>query len=168
MPADPKGATPVKWTSWILLGVALGGPLAGLGAFKDWAVQNPWLAAALTLAWSVAAFAFSLVQGVWKRLESRWLDQAAQWVDFQFQCVVLGYRRKYLKHLTAECYEIDVKGLTTQGVYALSLQRVFGELEGIPPPRTKLPPKPHQDCLPSSPTVATTFGTTSPPEPTSR
>ncbi len=111
---------------------ALGGPV--LPAVFQWETvagfveRHPFWAVGLLLAYESVVFACTLVAGVWRRLEKPWLDAAAIAIDYQVQSFISRFRRKYLQHLYYQCRDFDVKGLTTQGKYALELERVFVEL----------------------------------------
>ena len=114
------------------IAAALGGPV--LPALFQWETvvdlveRHPFSAVALLLAYELAVFACTLVAGVWRRLKNPWLDAAAIALDYQVQSFISRFRKKYLQHLYYQCRDFDVKGLTTQGKYALELERVFVEL----------------------------------------
>ena len=111
---------------------ALGGPVLP-AVFKwetvvDFVERHPLWAVGLLLAYELVVFACTLVAGVWRRLKKPWLDAAAIAIDYHVQSFISRFRRKYLQHLYYQCRDFDVKGLTTQGQYALELERVFVEL----------------------------------------
>ena len=69
---------------------------------------------------------------VWQRLESKWVERAADWIDLALQSLFSGYRRRYLEYLVYQHRAFDVKGLSTQGPYSLELEGVYVEL-GVDP-----------------------------------
>jgi predicted NACHT family NTPase len=69
---------------------------------------------------------------VWQKLENKWVDRAADWIDQTLQVLFSGYRRRYLEYLVYQHRAFDVKGLTTQGPYSLALEGVYVEL-GVDP-----------------------------------
>ena len=114
---------------------ALGGPVLPAVFKWDFVECHPLWAVGLLLAYESVVFACTLVAGVWRRLEKPWLDAAAIAIDYHVQSFISRFRRKYLQHLYYQCRDFDVKGLTTQGKYALELERVFVELrvDATPP-----------------------------------
>jgi len=62
---------------------------------------------------------------VWKRLEVKWVDRFADWMDLLLRSTLSGYRWKYLEYLAYQHGNFDVKGLSTQGPYNLELSRIF-------------------------------------------
>src|SRR5437879_4238544 len=123
-----------RWSLVARAVLAVGGPALGWLGGGRWASEHPLLALLLVALYEALVFCFQIVGDIWKRLKDRWLDVAAQWVDYRVQELVSGYRRKYVEHVSYECRDFDVKGLSTQGTYTLELQRVFVELSVDPRP----------------------------------
>lgn len=121
--------------AWALLLITtVGVPGAAAFAFADKVAQDPWLALALAVVYEFAVVVAGFVLKIWSKLESRWVDRAAEAVDTWLQNLFAGYRRRYLRYLVYNCRDFDVKGLTTQGIYNLELQRIFVELSVVPQP----------------------------------
>ena len=124
-----------RWGVAATIVAALGGPaLFTWDTAAAFARQHPFWAAGLLIVYELAVLCSTLAAGIWKRLEKPWLDAAANWVDFHVQSFVSRFRKKYLEHLHYQCRDFDVKGLSTQGKYALELERVFVELRVDPTP----------------------------------
>lgn len=119
----------------ILLFIAtLAVPGAAAWAFADQVTQHPWQALGLALAYEVLVLIGGFITQVWQKLQSRWVDRVAEKLDGVVQVFDPGYQRRYLEHLGYRHRNFDVKGLSTQGIYTLELQRVFVELRIAPKP----------------------------------
>jgi energy-coupling factor transporter ATP-binding protein EcfA2 len=131
-----KLQSPSRWPVVILLLMAVGVPTAAGLAFADKVTKNPWQALGLALLYEMVVLVFGFVAKVWQRLEKRWVDEVADWLDAGVQGLLSsrGYRKDYLQHLIYMHRAFDVKGLTTQGIYTLELEKVFVELSVAPQP----------------------------------
>ncbi len=68
-----------------------------------------------------------------------WIAKTITWMDIRIQVLFSRYRKSYLQHLVCCHRDLDVKGLATQGTFALELERVFVELDLIPYPLPRSP-----------------------------
>ncbi|MGC1378701.1 MAG: NACHT domain-containing protein [Anaerolineales bacterium] len=89
----------------------------------------------LSILYELVVLIGGFIGEVWQRLESKWVDRAADWLDQTLQLLFSGYRRRYLEYLVYQHRAFDVKGLTTQGPYSLALEGVYVEL-GVDPTTT--------------------------------
>lgn len=73
-----------------------------------------------------------LVRELWLRLKTDWMELAAKKVDEYVRVVFVGailrYRKRYFASIRRQCGNFDVKGLNTQGTFALPLDNVFVDL----------------------------------------
>jgi len=140
MEPSPRSAAPdghSQGSPWIAIArrlAALIGPVLGWIGLADWARSHPLPAVLLLVLYESVVFCAQILGEIWRRLKSPWIDAAVQALDYRVQEIRSGYRKQYLKHLFSECRDFDVKGLTTQGTYALELQQVFVELSIDPRP----------------------------------
>lgn len=118
----------------ILLVTTLGVPGVAAWAFAEQVAQHPWQALGWALVYEVLVVVGGFVTQVWQKLQSRWVDRVADKVDSFVMGGGRGYQRRYLEHMVFRHRNFDVKGLTTQGVYTLELQKVFVELRIAPRP----------------------------------
>ncbi|MGE0680726.1 MAG: hypothetical protein AB7P69_07440 [Candidatus Binatia bacterium] len=117
---------------------AIGIPTAAGLTFTEKVTQNPWLALALFLFYQVVIFSMRFPSKTWGKIESRWVERAAQWLDTTLQAPFPRYKKRYFQHLIYRHRDFDVKGLSTQGVHTLELARVFVELRVAPQPIQKI------------------------------
>lgn len=132
----------------LLVVTALGIPGAAAWAFADQVTQHPWQALGLGLVYEVLLVIGGFVTQVWQKLQSRWVDRVADWVDALLQGVAWGYEKRYLEHLFHRHRNFDVKGLSTHGIYTLELQKVFVELRIAPRPHHETSTDPVPPVLP--------------------
>jgi hypothetical protein len=126
--SSTKSRTP----AFILIFAAVAGPtVAGLG-IKNGTFQNPWHGILVSFLYEVAVFGFGFAAKIWSRLESRWVDSAADWLDRHLRSLLSHYEGRYMQHIVYAHRYFDVKGLTTQGAYALEMEQVFIELTVAP------------------------------------
>lgn len=73
---------------------------------------------------------------VWQRLEWRWADSLADWIDAQVRLygslLLSGFRRRYYRQLRYRHRVFNIRGLQTQGVFTLELEKVFVDLKVAP------------------------------------
>lgn len=120
--------------SYIPLFIGLILMLAGVPAFMKLyeLTQNLTTSVVLTIVYEVVVFIAGFLTKVWQRLEAKWVDHLADWIDVSTQSVFSKYRQRYLEYLTYQHRSFDVKGLSTQGPYSLDLQTVYVQLSVDP------------------------------------
>lgn len=69
---------------------------------------------------------------VGEKIIQRWIGRTAEGMDDWLQTVFSRFRYKYYQHLIFRHRDFDVKGLSTQGVFTLELERIFVELTVSP------------------------------------
>ena len=134
MSGSPQSPSTDRWLVVLLLLAAVGVPTAAGIAFAEQVTQRPWLALGLALLYEVLVLLVGFATKVWQKLESRWVDRVADWLDAAVLNLFSGYHRKYWQHLIYRHRDFDVKGLSTQGIYTLELEQVFVELSIAPQP----------------------------------
>lgn len=116
----------------LLFLTAIAGPTAaGVGIHKG-LFERPWKAYAWSTVYGLAVLGFGFVSRIWDKLQSRWVDAIADWIDQQIRFLFSNYEDRYLRHVTFANRHFDVKGLATQGAYALEMDHVFVELGVVP------------------------------------
>jgi predicted NACHT family NTPase len=125
----PKSRLP---TIILLLVATLGVPGVAAWTFADQVTQHPWQALGLALIYEFLVLVGSFVTQVWQKLQGRLVDRMTDRIDALLQGFSPGYRRRYLRHMIFCHRNFDVKGLTTQNIYTLELQKVFVELRIAP------------------------------------
>jgi len=73
-------------------------------------------------------FAFKVAE----KIVQRWIGRTAENMDTWLQSVFSRFPKKYNQHLIFRHRDFDVKGLSTQGVFTLELERIFVELTVSP------------------------------------
>jgi predicted NACHT family NTPase len=111
--------------------------------------KDPERAFRICLATVVLEAGLGFLAKVWQRLEVKWADRLADWVDRHVTAMFAGHRRRYLEHLVQRHRTLDVKGLTTQGIFALDLPQVFVQLDVDPAPLREISVSPLQDGRPA-------------------
>jgi hypothetical protein len=114
--------------------LALGGPVIGSLQLADWAKRHVLLASLLLLLYEGGVFCLYVTKELWRRLQDRWLDGIASWVNCRVQELTSRARQSYFEHIYYECRDFDVRGLSTQGTFTLKLEEVFVELSVDPEP----------------------------------
>ncbi len=107
-------------------------------------IQNPWLIAFCVVLYELFALIMSFVLKIWQRLEGQWINEIASQFDVRVRSILSGYHRYYCQQLVYEHRGFDVKGLSTQGIYTLSMERVFVELQINPKPPHQISSNPVQ------------------------
>ena len=73
---------------------------------------------------------------VWWRLEEKWAKSVAEWIDAQVRLygslLFSGFRKRYYRQILFRHRVFNVRGLQTQGVFTLELERVFVDLKVAP------------------------------------
>ena len=119
---------PKLWTWVFPVLAALGVPATVIALFREQVLQAPWLAVGMLALYGLFVVVLGFATRVWQRLQDRWVRCAADWVEQALQEAFSRSRRRYLQHLVYRHRDFAVKGLTTQGVFTLQLERVFVEL----------------------------------------
>ena len=117
-----------------LILAAFGVPTVIIVAFTHFVTTYPWLALIIAVLYETGILIVSIVGQVWHKLQLRWVDRLTDWADSHIQGVASRYRRQYCRYLSYQHRDFDVKGLSTQGIYALELNQVFVELNIDPKP----------------------------------
>jgi hypothetical protein len=126
--------------SWAALAV---GPVGVVAAFfRDDFADNPMLMAVGLAAWELALIAASFVAKVFGKLQERWVDRATEWVDTLLRMTVSRYPRHYRHFLFSMHRDVDLRGLTTSGAYALPMEEIFVDLSLMPRPLHEIPTGP--------------------------
>jgi hypothetical protein len=123
IPATSSGKT----SNFVSYTVAV---LAALGASESIleVTGNIWLRIGLLLLAAVLGFVIARVTNL-----ANWLGEKIDaWLQNWFR--YRHYKQKYLQHITFRHRNLDVKGLTTQGVHTLGLNDVFVDLSIVPRP----------------------------------
>jgi hypothetical protein len=69
-----------------------------------------------------------LTSKIWARVEKTIVELAGDALDIYIRDFASRYRKRYLEHLKQRHRTFDVKGLSTQGIYALEIEQVYVEL----------------------------------------
>src|SRR5579871_1454761 len=69
-----------------------------------------------------------LTSKIWARVEKTIVDLVGDALDIYLRDFASRYRKRYLEHLQQRHRTFDVKGLSTQGIYALEIEQVYVEL----------------------------------------
>jgi energy-coupling factor transporter ATP-binding protein EcfA2 len=129
MTATPSSTS--RWQPLILAILGLAAPAAVWTASAQVTV-DPWRRGALAVASFLVVLVAGFVSKVWEKLNSRWVDACANWVDRKTRLFFSTYRRRYLKYLGYKHRSFDVKGLSTQGAHSIEIEQVFVELSVDP------------------------------------
>jgi energy-coupling factor transporter ATP-binding protein EcfA2 len=92
------------------------------------ATNDPRVALVVCILTIIAEAGVGFATKVWQQLESRWVDRASDWLDIKVLSFFSGYSHRYLEYIGYQHRSFDVKGLTTQGIHTLELERVFVQL----------------------------------------
>ncbi len=135
-----QSPNPKRWHAYLLLLAAICPPVATLlAALKGITIHgltdNPLMASILFVLYVIVLGIISVWTKFWPPLGEELLNWFRQKVkDFALR-LVSRYDHHYRKYFHSEHRNLDVKGLGTQGPYALDLKRIFVEL-GIDPTST--------------------------------
>ena len=140
MPDPPQFRFP---TLTILLGLS---GWAALG-FSTYTKLIPTAAAAIAaVLWTAL---IGLTSKIWARVEKTVVELAGDWLDIHIRDFASRYRKRYLDHLQHRHRTFDVKGLSTQGIYALEIEQVYVELTVDPRQAAEASPDPISKPLPA-------------------
>jgi energy-coupling factor transporter ATP-binding protein EcfA2 len=116
----------------LTLVLTLLGPPAALLSFAHSLNLPLWVTIVLTLAYELLALFVSFLTQVWEKLKTPWIEAIANKVDQGTRSVLSHYHHHYCRYFTYEYRDLDVKGITTQGISTLDLEDVFVELCVVP------------------------------------
>ena len=80
------------------------------------------------LIYEILVFFVSFLTGIWQKLQQSWIEAIANKIDQIVRSAFSRYHHHYCRYFTYEHRDLDMKGITTQGVYTLGLEDVFVEL----------------------------------------
>ncbi len=131
----PPGTSPGK-LSFFRRAAGTGLGLAAVSALAWWQwdrlVSHPWVSAAVAAGAALLAAVVGLGKKVWAELEGKWAKSVAEWIDAQVRLygslLFSGFRRRYYRQLLYRHRVFNVRGLQTQGVFTLELEKVFVDL----------------------------------------
>src|ERR1700682_2870189 len=133
MPDPPQFRFP---TLTVLLGLSGG---AALWIFNHTNLISVPAAAIAAVLWT--AFV-GLTSKIWARVEKTVVELIGDWLDIHIRDFASRYRKRYLDHLQHRHRTFDVKGLSTQGIYALEIEQVYVELTVDPRQAAEASPDP--------------------------
>ncbi len=96
----------------------------------------------ISIVYELVVIISGFIGKVWQRLESKWVERVAEWLDLTLRAFFSGYRRHYLEYLVYQHRSFDVKGLNTQGPYSLELEGVYVQLGVDPASSSKISANP--------------------------
>lgn len=91
---------------------------------------------------AIASALLSLGREVWSQLKPLWAKQVAVVVDSRVRTVLAAYGKRYARYLYFRHRIFDVKGFSTQGKFALELEKVYVDLEVDPAVIGSIPQSP--------------------------
>jgi energy-coupling factor transporter ATP-binding protein EcfA2 len=112
--------------------LVLFGPPAALISFAHSLNLPPWGTIILVLVYEILALFVSFLTEVWQKLKAPWIEAIATKIDRGARSALSHYHHHYCRYFRYEYRDLDVKGITTQGVYTLDLEDVFVELRVDP------------------------------------
>jgi energy-coupling factor transporter ATP-binding protein EcfA2 len=125
--------------------VALALPLAA-AAFPRPVMRHPVLALAGLAGYELLVFTGAFAAKVWTRLQDRWADRLAEWVDALLRRAFSRYEREYRYFLSRVHHDVDLRGLSTWGMYSLAMEQVFVELAVVPQSAHRIPSGPVEEA----------------------
>jgi hypothetical protein len=127
-----------RWPAWLTFFVLLVGPPAALTSSLEAITHNPWVTAGLIMAYEVVvtlgALLSSFARKTWQRLEDPLAESTAHRLESKARELFMGYEQRYREYFRYEHRDLDMKGISTRGTYALDLEQVFVELRIDPTP----------------------------------
>jgi energy-coupling factor transporter ATP-binding protein EcfA2 len=91
-----------------------------------------WVTVVLVLVYEILACFVSFLTQIWEKLKQPWIEAIANRIDQGTRSILSHYHHHYCRYFTYEHRDLDMKGITTQGVYTLDLEDVFIELRVDP------------------------------------
>lgn len=98
------------------------------------ATQDLNLSTIITIIYELVVFVGGFMGKVWQKLEGKWVDRFADWIDLTLQDVFSRYKSKYFEYIVYQHRVFDMKGLSTQGPYNLELEKIYVQLGVDPTP----------------------------------
>jgi hypothetical protein len=89
-----------------------------------------------------------LTSKIWARVEKTVVELAGDALDIHIRDFASRYRKRYFHHLQHRHRTFDVKGLSTQGIYALEIEQVYVELIVDPRQAAEASPDPISKTIP--------------------
>jgi NACHT domain len=113
-----------------LLGVGAGiGPPAVVVFLAREAVQRHWIVfVILTVGWQLLLGVLGVAARVYTNLQNRWVERLTETLDNIFRRRTSRYGRRYLEYVASLHHDLDLRGLTTVGEFALPISTVFVDL----------------------------------------
>ncbi|MGV9453664.1 NACHT domain-containing protein [Streptomyces sp. NPDC003635] len=109
--------------------VMIGAVVAAAGPYVAVATgflqEHPVAAAFILLAYYLIAALVGITGKIWSKLLDIWLARIVAFLDIRLQQATSRHRRLYLRFVRNAHAHMDLKGLTTRGDYALSVNEVF-------------------------------------------
>lgn len=120
-----------KIISILTLVSAIIAPIVG-GGITFFDTNNPMQSLKTSGLILIGVFILWFFSKVAEKTMERWVGRSVDSLDNWFQSLVSGFHKKYFRHLIFRHRDFDVKGLSTQGVFTLDLERIFVELTVSP------------------------------------
>lgn len=126
----------MNWLNNISPFVGLFMLLAGIPTFLTLykVTQDLNLSIIITIIYEMIVIISGFIGKVWQKVQDKWVDRLAEWIDLTLQSIFSGYQSKYFTYISYQHRFFDVKGLRTQGPYNLDLEKVFVHLSVDPTP----------------------------------
>ena len=102
------------------------------GGITFFDTNNPIQSLKTTGSLLVVVFILWFGYKVAEKVLQKWIGRTAENMDIWLQSVFSRFHRKYDQHLIFRHRDFDVKGLSTQGIFTLELERIFVELTVSP------------------------------------
>ncbi len=131
-PIEPQPTEQKPVLRVLLIFFSLTGVPAALSTYLTKLTQNLWLIIGLFLAYEVLVFFIGIISGAANILSGRWAQRIADFVDLKSQKLFSPFYKQYIEYIVYKHRDFDVKGLSTQGIYALEMEKVFVELSMVP------------------------------------
>jgi hypothetical protein len=80
-PPSPSPFLARIWPMLLLVLAAFGVPAAAIPVFSHFITEHPLLALGIGLLYEVGVFILGFLGKVWQKVESRWVDRLADWLD---------------------------------------------------------------------------------------
>src|SRR5437762_6906832 len=136
--------------SRFVLAISAVAPVAAVAVFLRAAfAKHSLLVVGGLIAWEVVLFSARFAGRVYGKLQERWVDRAADWTDAALRRITSRYQRHYRYFLSRIHHDVDLRGLSTWGMYALAMDEVFVGL-------TLMPQAPHR--IPAGPVAGKSVG----------
>ena len=119
----------------ILLLLIIGLPFIAYLLFDDFFLfvrRNPIEAVGLLILYGLLLLLFTFVSNLWQQVEKYTVVRVLMRSFKHLKALLSPHRKKYVQYLIYRYRDFDVKGLSTQGVFALLLEDVFIELKVAP------------------------------------